>query len=726
VNRPLPSSSAESVELSGSVERVVFHNEENGYTVLRLVPDGKKDAIAVVGRMSGPVAGASLRVRGAWHLDPRWGRQVRMDSYEEAPPVTDDAICLYLASGLIKGVRESLAQRIVRRFGADTLRILDEEPQRLREVPGVGPKNLAGIIRSRQEHRGMRDLMLFLRPHGVSASYAVRIYRHYGRDALEMLRENPYRPAMDIRGIGFSTADGIAGKLGFGREHPLRVRAGLLHVLRRLGDEGHVYFPRRELAESAGRELDVDPRLADEAVDALLAEELLILEHMDGEDGIFLKRFHHYETKIAFFLTRILRSPKSARFAEPDALIDGIVEKMPLRPAPEQIEAIRCAAASKVMVLTGGPGTGKTTIINAVLRLFAASRARILLAAPTGRAAKRLAESTEREAKTVHRLLEYSPKDDAFSRNENNPLACGLLVVDEASMMDTQLAYHLFKAVPLGATLILVGDVNQLPSVGPGNVLKDIIASGVVPIVELKEVFRQAASSGIVMNAHAVNRGEIPAPESGLRRFSDFYFFRESNPEKAAALIVDLVKNRIPQRFDLDPLDDVQVLTPMHKGSAGAANLNLLLQEALNPRGRELQRGERRFRLGDKVMQIRNNYEKDVYNGDIGRIVLMDFDERCLTVRYDERNAPYAWEELDEIVPAYAISVHKSQGSEYPAVVMPLLMQHYVLLQRNLLYTGVTRGKKLVVLVGENRALAAAVKNNRTVKRHTRLARRLR
>ena len=377
------------------------------------------------------------------------------------------------------------------------------------------------------------------------------------------------------------------------------------------------------------------------------------------------------------------------------------------------------------MVLTGGPGTGKTTIINAVLQLFAFSGARVLLAAPTGRAAKRMSESAGREAKTIHRLLEYSPKEDGFARNENNPLACGLLVVDEVSMMDTQLAYHLLKAVPLGVTLVLVGDVNQLPSVGPGNVLKDIIASGSVPVVELQEVFRQAASSDIIINAHAINRGEIPSLESSVGRLSDFYFFREADPERVAALIVDLVKNRIPRRFNLDPLDDIQVLTPMHKGSAGAANLNLLLQKALNPGEDGIKRGERLFRVGDKVMQLRNNYEKDVYNGDIGRIILVDVEERGLTVRYDERNVPYEWEELDEIAPAYAISVHKSQGSEYPAVVLPLLMQHYVLLQRNLLYTGVTRGKKLVVLVGEGKALAVAVRNNRTQKRHTRLARRL-
>ena len=714
------------IELVGSLERVVFHNEDNGYTVLRLMPEGKKDAVTVVGHMAGPNAGASLRIRGKWRNDPRWGRQLHMESYEEVMPATTEGIRMYLASGLIKGVRESLAGRIVKRFGADTLRILDEEPERLHEVAGVGVKNLARIIKSWQEHQGMRELMLFLQPHGVSAAYGIRIYRHYGQAALEVVRENPYRLAMDIHGIGFLTADNVASRLGFDKEHPLRAQAGLLYVLRQAGDEGHVYYPRKELIELTHRQLDIDPGLLDEAVEVLLGEERFVSEDLDGTEGIFLNRFHHCESRIAYYLTRILRSPKSAHLPEPDALIAKIVENMPLDLAPEQIEAIRCAARAKIMVLTGGPGTGKTTIINAIIQLFAASRSRILLAAPTGRAAKRMAESAGREAKTIHRLLEYSPREDGFARNENNQLACGLLVVDEASMLDTLLTFHLLKAVPLGATLILVGDVNQLPSIGPGNVLRDIIASRSVPVVELHEVFRQAATSDIIMNAHAVNKGEIPSLENPRGRLSsDFYFFRENDPEKVAELIVDLVKNRIPDNFGFDPMIDIQVLTPMHKGSAGAANLNMLLQQALNPRGRGLQRGERRFCDGDKVMQIRNNYEKDVYNGDIGRIVLADLEDKSVTVNFDERCVSYLWEELDELAPAYAISVHKSQGSEYPAVVLPLLMQHYVLLQRNLLYTGITRGKRLVVLVGESKAFAMAVRNNKTVKRYTWLDRRL-
>jgi len=460
-------------------------------------------------------------------------------------------------------------------------------------------------------------------------------------------------------------------------------------------------------------------------VDQLVLEERAVLEDLDGEEGVYLTRFHHYESKIAFYLQRILRSPKAVRFSNVDAAVERVVARLGIDLAEEQLKAVRTAATAKMMVLTGGPGTGKTTILNAIIQVFAENKAKILLAAPTGRAAKRMSEASGREARTIHRLLEYSPKEDGFARNEDNPLACGLLVVDEASMMDTMLAYHLLKAAPLGATVIFVGDIHQLPSVGPGNVLGDLIASGAMPVVELVEVFRQAAESEIICNAHCINRGEIPNLASSRDRLSDFYFMRQDDPEKVVEIIVDLVKNHIPRRFRLDPVDDVQVLTPVHKGAVGAANLDARLQNALNPRAESLQRGERLFRLGDKVMQIRNNYEKDIYNGDIGRITFVDDKEKNLTVRFDERAVMYAWEELDEIVPAYAISIHKSQGSEYPAVVIPVMTQHYVLLQRNLIYTGVTRGKRLVVLVGEARALAMAVRNNRMQKRHTWLARRL-
>lgn len=720
---------SEKALLTGCIEKIIFHNEDNGYTVFRLIPEAKsnipQEAVGVVGHMGSPQAGVRVTVRGKWVTNARFGRQVQLESYEEIMPASTEGIRLYLASGLIKGVRSSLANRIVDAFGTDTIRVLDEEPDRLLDIAGVGRKSLVRIKEAWAEHRGIRELMLFLQPHGITAAYAVRIYKHYGAQSLDIVKENPYSMAMDIHGIGFVTADATAAKLGFGREHPLRAQAGMLYTLRKLNDDGHVYVPRDKLVSLTADQLDIPYDMVEDSIASLEMEERIVREDMDGEEGIFLSRFYHYESKTAFYLQRLLRSPKSVRFPDAAGVVAKVVSELNIELAPEQLQAVHTATQSKIMVLTGGPGTGKTTIINAILKVFAEVGAKILLAAPTGRAAKRMAETSGRESKTIHRLLEYSPKEDGFARNENNPLACALLVVDEASMMDTMLLYHLLKAAPLGATLLFVGDVYQLPSVGPGNVLKDIIASGVVPVVELTEIFRQSAESAIICNAHLINKGEVPALESSKDRLSDFYFIRQNDPEKVADLIVDLVKNHIPRRFHLDSVDDIQVLTPMHKGAAGSANLNVRLQQALNTQTRHLQRGDRKFFVHDKVMQIRNNYDKDVFNGDIGRIILLDTEERTLTVRYDERNVPYDWDELDEIVPAYAISIHKSQGSEYPAVVIPLMVQHYMLLQRNLVYTGVTRGKKLVILVGESKAFHMAVNNNRMYKRHTRLARRL-
>ncbi len=717
----------DNVEIRGTLERIVFHNDDNGYTVFRIRPDGKDDLdlATVTGYMGSPQIGSSLLVRGRWVNNPRFGRQLQMSSFESLLPATVEGIKLYLSSGLIKGIGKRIAERIVKKFGEETLRIFDEEPERLLEVSGISAAKLEQMLDCWREHQGIRSLVQFLQPHGIGASFAVRIYRHYGPEALAIVRENPYRLAMDIRGIGFLTADSLAEKLGFEQDHPLRIQAGTLYTLLKQIDDGHVYFPRRLLVEQTCSRLGTGPEPVEEAIDVLVQEERVVLEELDGEVAIYLSRFHHYESKIAFYLNRILASPKSVRFPAPEELVQRVIDRLGITLAEEQIEAIHTATTSKVMILTGGPGTGKTTILNAIIQVFAENKAKILLAAPTGRAAKRMSEATGREARTIHRLLEYTPKEDGFARNEDNPLACGLLVVDEASMMDTMLAYHLLKAAPLGATLIFVGDVHQLPSIGPGNVLGDLIASGVIPVVELVEVFRQAAESEIVCNAHMINHGEIPRLESSRDRLSDFYFIRQKDPERVVDIIVDLVKNHIPRRFGLDPVDDIQVLAPMHRGTAGAANLNGRLQQALNPSKEFLQRGERFYRLGDKVMQLRNNYEKDVYNGDIGRIVSVDVPEKCLVVRYDDRMVGYDWEELDEIAAAYAISIHKSQGSEYPAVVIPIMVQHYMLLQRNLVYTGVTRGKKLVVLVGEMRAFAMAIKNNRMQKRFTWLARRL-
>ena len=719
-------------ELRGLLERVVFHSEDNGYTVLKLKVSGRLDPVSVVGHMNEPKPGSNLRVWGNWENNPRWGMQLKMAGFEQEMPTTLEGIFHYLSSGLIKGIGPSIAKRIVKKFGDETLEIMDNDIDRLREVQGIGRKNFDRIKETWSAQRGIKELMLFLQPHDVSTAYAVRIYKFYGQAALEVVRENPYRLSMDIPGIGFLTADMIARKLGFELESELRAEAGVLYTLNNLGKDGHVCYPRGELAELCEKNLAVPAELADRAIDRLVGEDRLVCEEMPVENGnefyIYLGKQYYYESSIAHYLGRLMLSPKSVRFGESEEALTEIKNNLDIELAPEQEEAVRMAARHKVLVITGGPGTGKTTIINAIIKLFRQHSARVMAAAPTGRAAKRLSETSNLEAKTIHRLLEYSPQEDGFARNEDMPLACSLLVIDEASMLDIQLTCSLLKAVPLGATFILVGDVNQLPSVGAGNVLKDIINSGVVPVVELTQVFRQAEQSEIIMNAHLINHGQMPElrpPETGL---SDFYFIQQDEPENAVDMIVSLVREHIPRRFGFDPVEDIQVLSPMNKGQAGAINLNTRLQEILNTgSGRKLsiQRGERLFRLDDKVMQIRNNYEKDVFNGDIGRVCALDMDERELAVRYDDRNVIYGFEDLDELVPAYAISVHKSQGSEYPAVVIPVLTQHYIMLQRNLIYTGVTRGRRLVVLVGSRKALAMAISNNKTQKRYTWLAHRL-
>ncbi|MBQ4132226.1 MAG: ATP-dependent RecD-like DNA helicase [Desulfovibrionaceae bacterium] len=745
INAPLPGLSEAPEELRGQLERIIFHNEENGYTVFRFKAEGKLDLLSVVGHMTEPQPGCSLRIWGSWENNPRWGMQFKMDGFEQEMPNTLDGIFQYLSSGLIKGIGPSLARRIVDKFGAATFEIMDNEIERLREVQGIGSKNFKKISETWKTQRGIKELMLFLQPHDISTAYAVRIYKFYGQAALEVVKENPYRLSMDIPGIGFITADMIAQKLGFELENDLRAEAGVLYSLNNLGKDGHVCYPREELCELCEKKLGIPAELADRAIDRLEEEERLVCEQMHPsplvpaekpeeclpeatESYVYLRRQYYYESSIAHYLGRLMLSPKSVRLGDSEEALAEVKKSIDIELAPEQEEAVLMAARSKVLVITGGPGTGKTTIINAIIKLFQARSARVMAAAPTGRAAKRLSETSNLEAKTIHRLLEFSPQEEGFARNEDMPLTCSLLVIDEASMLDIQLTCHLLKAVPLGATFILVGDVNQLPSVGPGNVLKDIINSGVVPVVELTQVFRQAEQSEIIMNAHLINHGQMPElrpPETGL---SDFYFITQEEPEAAVDMIVSLVREHIPRRFRLDPVEDIQVLSPMNKGHAGAVNLNTRLQELLNNGGGRiphLQRGERMFRLNDKVMQIRNNYEKDVFNGDIGRICVLDTEERELTVRYDDRNVIYDFDELDELVPAYAISIHKSQGSEYPAVVIPVLTQHYVMLQRNLIYTAVTRGRRLVVLVGSRQALAMAIRNNQTQKRHTWLAQRL-
>ncbi len=716
------------LEIHGTLEKVIFHNEDNGYTVLSLNPNQKgQSEITVVGSMPKPELGVSLKVRGTYVTNSRFGRQFKMTSYEQERPADLQGIKVYLSSGLIKGIGPAFAEKIVKKFGLETFHVMDTDIDQLSSISGITQKKLEQIKNAWEDHTNSRELIVFLQAHNITVNMAVRIYRYYGSSALNIVKQNPYRLALDdISGIGFVRADELAKKLGFDENDSLRAKAATLYMLSMLNSEGHVYYPKDRLVALIHDKFNVQYEGIEDAINDLALEERIFIDELEDCEAIYLARYHMYETKLSYYLSRIINSPKSITFLEPEEAVQKVIKNLNLELAAEQKEAVITAAKAKVMVLTGGPGTGKTTIVKGIIELFAEKNAKILMAAPTGRAAKRMGEAVGREAKTIHRLLEYSPTEEGFAKNENNPLTCGLLVIDEASMMDLMLAYHLLKAVPAGATVVFVGDINQLPSVGAGNVLKDFINSGAMPVVELLEVFRQAAESEIITNAHRINKGEVPPLEASKEVLSDFYFLRNREPGKIAEMIVDLVQNHIPRRFKLDSIEDIQVLTPMHKGDIGSSNLNDLLQKALGRKNSPvIKRGDKEFKLGDKVMQIRNNYDKDVFNGDIGRISHIDTTERTLSVKYDDRIVPYESDELDEIVMAYAISIHKSQGSEYPAVVIPVSTQHFIMLQRNLIYTGITRGKKLVILVGETKALAIAVGNNKMQKRFTHLANRL-
>jgi exodeoxyribonuclease V alpha subunit len=628
-----------------------------------------------------------------------------------------------------------MAGRIVDKFGQKTLDIIDNQIQRLSEVAGIGQKRIAMITQAWAAQSEIRDVMLFLQSHGVSSGYAAKIFKQYGNQSIAVVKQNPYRLATEIFGIGFLTADQIAGKLGFENDSKLRVEAGILYVLNQLSDEGHVYFPYQPLISKSCDILGVDREPVIQALGNLAVDQKIVIEDInetldtfkENHKAVYLARFHVCETGIARRLKGIVTGTKSIRDIDTGKAIDWVQRQLSITLAENQIKAVVRAVENKVMVITGGPGTGKTTIINAVLKIFARLQAAIMLAAPTGRAAKRMSEATGFEARTIHRLLEYSFQKGGFQRTEDKPLDCEVLVIDEASMIDTLLMYHLLKAVPPFATLILVGDVHQLPSVGAGNVLADIIASSAVPVVTLDKIFRQAQTSQIIVNAHRINQGRTPSVNAGPATDpnNDFYFIEQEDPDQVLDIILELSKKRIPQHFGFDPVDDIQVLTPMHRGSVGAGNLNQQLQAALNPGEGGVTRGERTYRVNDKVMQIRNNYDKDVFNGDIGRVTAIDWESREVAVTIDGRDVVYDFGDLDEIVPAYAVSVHKSQGSEYPVVIIPLVTQHYILLQRNLIYTAVTRGKKLVVIVGSRKAMAIGVNNNKTRQRYTGLKYRL-
>ena len=698
------------------VERITYQNPENGYSVLKVKVKGYNDLVTLVGNLLEVPVGSVLLCRGEWKVDKRYGSQFVAATWEETMPATVYGIEKYLGSGLVKGIGPRFARAIVQRFGTETIDIIETEIERLYEVPNIGRKRVAKIRESWEKQKDIKNVMLFLQGSGVSTAYAAKIYREYGKESIDKVRENPYRLADDIWGIGFKTADGIAAKMGYEKEDPRRCRSGILYTLGQLSDEGHVYAGEEQLVKTAGQLLEAGETAIRDTLAGMLQAEDLILD----KDAIYLPPFYHAECGTSRRLRDLAESTGRSLF---DGLFDpsSLTAETGIEYDEVQLAAIRQAVTSKVMVLTGGPGTGKTTTTQGIIAALKKAGLRVLLAAPTGRAAKRMSEATGMEAKTIHRLLEYNPQD-GYKRNDENPLEGDALIVDECSMIDILLMNNLLKAVPVGMRLVFVGDIDQLPSVGAGNVLRDIIDSQRIPVVRLVRIFRQAQKSRIVMNAHAINQGRFPDISNG--RDTDFFFLKEDDPERAAATIVRLVKERLSRAYRERP-DRIQVLTPMQRGVVGAANLNLLLQQALNPSGPSLNRGGYTYRQGDRVMQQRNNYDKDVFNGDLGYIREVDTEERTLKVDFDGKWVEYDVTELDELTLAYATTIHKAQGSEYPIVVMPVLMTHFVMLQRNLIYTGITRAKKICVLIGATKALAYAVRNVSVLKRNTSLRERL-
>lgn len=698
------------------VERITYQNPENGYSVMRVKVKGYDELVTLVGNLLEVPAGSVLLCEGDWKVDKRYGSQFVAQTWEEVMPATLYGIEKYLGSGLVKGIGPKFAQLIVSRFGLDTIEIIETDIKRLYEVPGIGQKRVEKIAESWEKQKDIKNVMLFLQGYGVSTAYAAKIYRQYGKESIDTVKTNPYKLADDIWGIGFKTADTIASKMGYEKNDLRRLKSGVTYTLSHMAEEGNVYAEEEQLVKSAIELLDADETPVRQAISEMLQSEDLIAD----AEAIYMPPFYYAEVGTANRLNKLLDYVEGSLFnIIPD--ISVISKQTGVEYDEVQAEAIREAVSSKVMVLTGGPGTGKTTTTQGIIAALKAMGLRILLAAPTGRAAKRMSEATGMEAKTIHRLLEYNPKD-GYKRNDDNPLEGDALIVDECSMIDLLLMNNLMKAIPAGMRLVLVGDIDQLPSVGAGNVLRDIIDSKRIPVIRLTRIFRQAQESRIVMSAHAINKGVFPDTSNGKN--TDFFFIQQEDPEQAVDTIVKLVKERLPNAYKR-PTSDIQVLTPMQRGVVGAANLNMALQTVLNPGQVSLNRSGYSFRQGDRVMQLRNNYDKEVFNGDLGYIERVDMEDRTLFVCFDGRTVEYDVSELDELTLAYATTIHKSQGSEYPIVVMPVLMTHYVMLQRNLIYTGITRAKKICVLVGTKKALSFAIRNLTVLKRNTKLKERL-
>ena len=716
--------------LEGVLDRVTFENPENGWSVVRVRLDGegKPRTITAVGHLPGAQPGETLRLTGSWITDRKWGEQFRVESFLTVQPATLIGMERYLGSGMVEGIGPELARRLVEHFGLEAFEVIEQHPRRLTEVEGIGPKRKTQILEAWQAQKGIKDVMVFLQAHGVSTAFAVKIFKRYGDKAIALVKANPYRLSVDIFGIGFRTADRIALDMGLPANSTQRAAAGLLHVLDAFSGEGHMFCFGEALLERAAEILEMDRAVLEESLAQLIDEEHVVAESTAQGEVHYLAWLYTAEVGAARLLRKVLEAPPR-RGMEPapdaDEAIAWVEAKGGVTMAAQQREAVRESMGGRSLVITGGPGTGKTTIVRAVLDIMEKAGRHTLLCAPTGRAAKRLGEATGREARTVHRLLDFDPRQRRFLKDEEDPLAADLLIVDEVSMMDAALFHAVLRATPPGCQLVLVGDVDQLPSVGPGNVLRELIRSAAMPVVRLTEIFRQARESLIVLNAHRVNEGELPtaeAPGKGPGELPDFFFIERDEPEEILAVIKEVVARRLPRRFGVEPIGDIQLLTPMHRGLLGAQNLNAVLQQLLNPRGAVITRGGRTFRVGDKVMQVRNNYDLEVFNGDLGRIDSVNEQDRQVLVRVDGREVIYEQADLDELVLGYACTIHKSQGSEYPVVVIPLHTQHYTMLQRNLLYTAITRGERVVVLIGSKRAVSLAVRNNQLKQRNTRLA----
>ena len=711
--------------LTGEVERVTYENEATGFRVIRIGSleggGARRAALPAVGTFPAVGPGTRVRITGEFVHDAKHGEQFRVESLVPIAPSTLAGLEKYLGSGLIQGIGPGFAKRIVATFGLSSLSVLDEHPERLIEVSGIGERRIEEIKKTWSSQRAISNIMLLLQTHGASPALAARIFKQYGDKSASVLQRHPYRLALDVRGVGFKTADQLARSLGISGDHPERAQAGVLHELGELANQGHVVVPRELIAERAAEMLQIDQAHVNAAIDKLWASERVVVE----EGGVYLSWLHAAEVALATGLGRLLQSP-GATLAGLDAALAAFEQSAKIQLAPGQRAAVEAAAEHKVVVITGGPGVGKTTIVRAVLNVLGRSRLRVKLAAPTGRAAKRLSESTGLEASTLHRLLAFDPRQNDFQLDSDNPIEADVLIVDEASMIDVPLAAALVAALPTAARLIIVGDSDQLPSVGPGAFLRDLIDSKAIPTVRLNDIFRQAGESRIVLNAHRILHGEMPESVDADSPNADFFVVPRKTPEEAAELVRELVVTRIPRRFGFDPKRDIQVLTPMHRGPAGTLALNELLQAALNPDGPALESRGQKLRLGDKVMQTKNDYEREAFNGDIGVVTAVDSEHRKLTVRYDQRDVEYDDPSLSSLTLAYATSIHKSQGSEYPAVVIPLLTAHFVMLSRNLVYTAVTRAKKLCVLAAAPKAIRMALAETRREERMTRLAERLR